>query len=226
MYWLRTKFRVKSAADLKFLQALYKAVHGEITQPRSIVWRQNPFLELNAEGEYDIQCRLVGPQTVMAVSPRLNKIEPTEAKYTEESKRLAPWIEYIDQSIESEMNRSNDLGYIFTAPEEKCTMHDLILAARYSQHAVFLLPCVSGCIVANPRSVYLSFISLNSKVTGLSGLMFDKDDGFIECFSAGSKSKQLTYLNEKVQQWKKGKCGDLATCFSEYVGHFQTQASS
>lgn len=233
MYWLRSSFSVSSLADLQLLQHIYKNVQGEVSvysDKKKLIevreWSRIPFQLSTTSFPVTLECRLDGPGTVKAVALPLRK-NLTETEQKSVTPLHQEWADYIDRKVESEMKRKNDMGWSFPAPEENLvSMNDLVIAAMISKHATLVLPGKFRLIVTNPKSVYLSCISLDSKKDDFLGsLMFDKDDGFAELYPSATTSSSMKLLQQKFQEWsKKNFEGEFSSCFPEYQSFLLLQS--
>ena len=243
MYWLRAQFKLRSLDDLQLLVALYgPEIQGELTftdncQKRvkeciKIAWGDDPFTalleklkakKLAREKAGVIVCRLSGPGTVKSVSQRPERLDPTQFEHPDKP-LLLEWAHHIDDMIGAEIGRENDEGWIHKPPEKKLAdMKLLHTAIRLSKHATHSVPCRSGFLISNAESVYLSYVGLGHADAAIgdtdvvsTGLMFDKDDGFLCAFS----HERVSYLNEKVDRWKEGGCKhSLASYLDQYEGN-------
>jgi hypothetical protein len=205
MYWLKSRFDIASIKDIEFLIALYKNVPGELTvydvnnnKVLEVKWQNNPFNELvncvNYVMPFYIHSRLVGPDTIKAVSILVEKLDSLEH---DNLSAIKQWKTYIDEIIFEEMNRENDRCWMFEPPTSKLNMAELWLAIKYSKYVTHAIPTQTGFIISNTKSVYLSFVSTNDG--GSFYLQFDKDDGFNSPFGTNTT---IDYLNTKFVAWK------------------------
>ena len=89
MYWLRSVFTISSRADIKILIRMYVGVSGELQLRKDekdvleIKWSKKPFKRLfnnprlpnDLETSYQVRVRLIGPSTIISISPKLKKID-------------------------------------------------------------------------------------------------------------------------------------------------------
>lgn len=221
MYWLRSIFSINSVDDIKFLANFYKNVSGELEVKQnennimSIEWTTNPFETLLNRSDlpnypFDICSRLVGPDTVRATCICIDKLNAAEFEHPKKD-LILKWASYIDQMIGSEINRRNDIGYIFRPPEQNLeNMSELLLALKLSKYATHVIPLDLGFIMTNAKAAYLTCVGLTQEFSCTTSLMFDKDDGFLSPFEGETKS--INYLNSRFRLWKangyKGKISD------------------
>ena len=226
MYWLRSLFHITCKEDLELLIRIYDGVSGELSvlKPEAedddvlfkVKWMKSPFkalLPLEVVFPHKLIVRLVGPQTVIAVSAKLKKIN-TETFVHDNKVLLLKWAEAIDDTVSEEMGRSNDLAMLITFPDEHLTMHDLLLAARLSKHATHVLIGDHGIVATNWKCCYLSWIPSNSEGSSGGALMFDKDDGL-------NATKGFNYMKECFAAWKaSGYQGHLSDHCTAHSDHF------
>jgi len=219
MYWLRSIFKIESLADLEFLAKLYKDVAGELSveghPDMNIEWTTNPFMALmqslnGLNVPFNIQTRLVGPQTVMAVSTPIQKLDKSTFEHPNKT-NILEWADFIDEKISDEIDRRNDMCRIFTRPSTDLTNKDeLLLAASLSEYATIALSGKNGFIFSHPKICYLSWFGLTQNDYCNSALMFDKDDGFLSPFMDGEDDESMKYLNDAFLKWKASSySGDL-----------------
>jgi len=221
MYWLRSQFEITSLDDLKLLIRIYDEVQGELhfldsSGTKVIVeWTTCPFnklLDLTLEYPLTIQSRLVGPQTVMAVSMKIKKIDPALFEH-EQKELLMLWANYIDTTVSFEMNRTTDIGRRFQQPNYIPDVDSLIIAARLSKYATHVYIGDHGIVVSNKECCYLPWIGKGHT----SGLMFDKDDGLLSPFG---QIEGFNYITECFNKWKaSGYSGDLSDYCTKYHEH-------
>lgn len=233
MYWARSQYEITSLLDLELLIKLFADVRGELELNKNlpaVEWTLNPFGRLlKVEGEnketllkampFTIMARLCGPDTILAVSSKLIKLNPAEFSHPNKD-ALTIWADFIDSQIRTEIGRKSDLGYIFQNPaQELLSMDEFILACRLSTLATHMLFGTKDCaLVFNSKCVYLPSISMHSKSKKISSCIFDKDDGFTPVFA--SENCQLDYINAKYQLWKQnGFKGELSHYCVEYTQH-------
>jgi len=227
MYWLRSIFIIGSITDLKFLSNLYNSVTGELTVEGhleiSIKWTTNPFQALlnhplfnSLNAPFNITSRLVGPQTVMAISTSIQKLD--KGTFTHPNiDNILIWADFIDENLSYEMNRRNDMARIFTRPSiDLSNKNELLLAASLSKYALFALSGKNGFIFSHPEICYLSWFGVTKNDDCNTALMFDKDDGFTNLRSNGpwssadDEDESMTYLNKIFLEWKNnGYSGNL-----------------
>ena len=154
MYWLKSVFSINSFDDIKFLADLYNNVSGEleIRQPDDenifIERTLNPFNKIfsldSLKYPFEIYSRLAGPDTIKAVSVPVNKIDITNFVHSNKN-LIIEWSSYIDNLVSSEMDRTNDIGYIFQMPDKFLeNMSELLLAFQVSKYATLMIPSDSG----------------------------------------------------------------------------------
>lgn len=218
MYWLRALFLIQGTKDVIFLQTLYTHCEGELqlesldeTVVHKIEWCSDPFGALilamttmkdHGNTQYRIMCRLVGPDTVRAVSIALDK---TTKETPFEDSLIQEWADSMDVAIQYEIDRKNDLGYKHKWPETelKSTL-DLVRAARCSKLVTFVLPLKKGVVVSNAKAEYLVDVALRKgDEDPVSGLVFDKDDGFGSIWD--ENSEVCKELNTIVTTWQESK---------------------
>jgi hypothetical protein len=229
MYWLRSLFKVKSLSDLELLIRIYSEVSGELTvtdsnknKIKDVEWCKNPFEQLlGMEFPYKITSRLVGPQSLLGIAPKLKKNQPICYSDVDRSVLLKEWSDHIDTVLLSEMNRKNDLGRMTSHPKSLLSMTELIIAARLSKHATHVYMGESGAIISNFQCVYLSWFPIESDIDidESASLMFDKDDGLNSPFE--DTDKTYNYMRRCFKFWKKNNyIGKLSDYCTEYLEHF------
>ena len=174
---------------------------------------------------FNIETRLVGPKSLVAVAPSLKKITPP--LILEEPMALVnimKWADHIDKVLSHEMTRQNDMAMHFSEPKQLLSLHDLLLAARISKHATHVYPGERGAIVTHFTCGYLSWFPIQTNQPGekeCHSLMFDKDDGHASPFDDVSKDYMM--MTECFQKWKannhEGELSDY--CCEEWKQHFQ-----
>ena len=231
MYWARSQYHIQSLQDLELLATIFKGVKGELEittnndQSTTIQWTQNPFTKLLENKDqlvkimpFNLITRLCGPDTIRVVSPQLNKLNPNE--FTHQRKNiLMIWADYIDSQIQTEMKRSNDLGYTWQNPKEEVnSMDEFLLACRLSKHATHVLfGTHNSALVFNQQCVYLPSLKF-TQTSKIDACIFDKDDGFSPVFS--QCDQQLEYINSKFKLWKNNEFkGKLSDYCHEYKHH-------
>lgn len=229
MYWLRSSFDISSITDLEVLARIYTDVQGELSVLDSnnekiakVEWMESPFTELISKSiKYPckIVSRLVGPETVVAVSPKIKKIDPSSFDHSNKD-CLLEWANHIDTKLSAEMNRTNDMGYSFKSPTKKLDIDELIMAARLSKHATNVFIGTYGIIASNPECVYLSWFPSSEQGESYSSLMFDKDDGLASPF-CDVIAEDFEYMNECFNKWKSANyVGNLSDYCDKYSNHF------
>lgn len=210
MYWLRALFKINNIEDINFLINLYRNVRGELEIKQdensitSIEWGLNPFEKIPEspnvpEYPFEIYARICGPDTIRAVSLVIDKLNIDEFQHANKQ-LILEWSKYIDRVVNSEMNRSNDICFMFSTPEKKLeNLSELLSAIKLSANATHIIPSKTGFIITNPVAVYLSWVGLTSKSDPSSAMMFDKDDGFGSAFGG---SDSIEYLNTRFELWK------------------------
>lgn len=208
---MRSIFSITGIADLKFLSELYDNVRGELDVKQgdkplfSIEWMMNPFKALLNSSKlpnypFNVLVRLVGPDTIKAVACQIEKMNVASFEHPKKN-LILEWADHIDAKVGSEMDRTNDMGYLFIPPKQNLTnMSELLLAINLSKYATHVIPLNLGFIVTNLKSRYLSCVGLTSKLSCTTSLMFDKDDGFISPFD--SEADSIQYLNTRFELWK------------------------
>lgn len=287
MYWLRASYSINSLADIQFLSTIFQEADGELTFKTEefelqVYWTLDPFAKLIellhqkiSLVNSSIKCRLCGPDTIRGVSQRPERLERESFEH-EKKELILWWSDRIDSMVHNEMDRVNDIGYIYEDPplEKYINMNELFLAIRLSKYATHVIPGESGFLIANEKSTYLSYIGIldlspeeeesideigieelveksheevkaatkeegdlkrkredeeeldsvdkiqkrvkkeHKRDTFSEGLVFDKDDGFIDVFRG---NKSLSYLNEKFYQWVDSKySGKLSDYYDKY----------
>jgi len=225
MYWLRSSFGITNKECIEQLAQLYRGVKGELefcceTIQLKIQWTNNPFESLlkileksNVFCNGCICCRMCGPDTLRAVAFQPTKIPQVNFEHPEKH-ILLQWADFIDQSVESEMRRTNDLNWSFKPPATMLqTYHELLLAVRLSKFATHIIPIEKGFLVVNDNSVYWSdvFLSYEKSKETPTSFYFDKDDGFGSPFCSPNSDQIIRYLNERYfNPWKEnGSKGSL-----------------
>lgn len=228
MYWARSCYPINSISDLELLARIFAGIEGEIfindNGDEIVKWTKNPFSkllekkdELEKNMPFNLMVRLCGPHTIVAVSPQLSKLNPMEFQHTRKNV-LMMWADYIDELIQNEMGRCNDMACLWENPAEKLhTMEEFLMACRLSKHAthIFFGNGMSA-LVFNPTCCYLPSFSIE-KNDGVSSCTFDKDDGFTSVFG---NDAELEYMNNKFKLWKEyGYKGSIANYCVEYCHH-------
>jgi len=161
MYWLESSFNIYSLSDLELLIRIYDGVQGELHVGKerilTVSWCVNPFLELKNQLKglqypFVIYSRLCGPQTLAAVSPNLRKKESSNDLV------IKKWADLIDEIIQTEMNRKNDIGHSFEFPE-LLSEEDLLEAAMSSKY----LSCKKDTQVFTNAKIL--FLDLDAHIT-------------------------------------------------------------
>ncbi len=231
MYWINSLYTINSLPRLTFLMNLFSKVNGELEifenlkLVKKIEWTANPMKNLadsfNKYQNISIKCRFCGPDTIMAVAPKLIKLNPHKFSFHKDRKdAIMEWSQFIEKQIKFEMSRSTDICLIFPTPKiQLLSIEELLLATQLTEHCSHALIGTNNCILAfNEKSVYHSSISLNDN--HIPNCMFDADDGFISPYD--KECYQLEYMNKKFLEWKNNNyTGKLSDYCIEYDNYFE-----
>lgn len=221
MYWLRSMFEIRDIRDLELLIRIYDGVSGELYVGKDhvldIKWCVNPFLALkNKLGKlqfpFIIFSRLIGPQTLIAVSPKLRKTRPSSDPV------IKQWADQIDSAILAEMNRQNDIGLPYENPCRLLTEKELLEAAMSSKYAERVFFGDTHLILTNMKMSYVKSFPFETEKKNDGSthfIQFDKDDGL-------DNFEGFSYMKEKFEEWKSWKYeDDLADYCHEYASYLQ-----
>jgi len=234
MYWAKSSYIVNSFTHLTFLMNLFSKTRGELEivscgkLVKKYDWGVNPiknvvdsFDEYKNILPFEINCRLCGPDTILAVAPKLLKLDRSTFNFEHDRKNaLTEWTNFIDTQLDFEMHRTNDIGIIHKRPDNNlASMNELLLACQLSQHCSHILIGTYNCVVVcNENCTYLPTVSLHEEY--IQSCIFDMDDGFVSIF--GDKCEQLNYMNGSFVRWKHNDyIGKLSDYCHEYKDHIE-----
>jgi hypothetical protein len=134
----------------------------------------------------------MGPYTAQEVALEVIKIN----QHNNESIKI--WADFIDDMIESELKRTNDIGINFPAPKENLqSMDELLLAIKLSKYATHIIQYKTGYIIANDKSKYLTQIILNDNYGFSTSVSFKDERKFCSLFMINTD-----YIKETFALWK------------------------
>lgn len=228
MYWLLSLFELKSPQDLETLIRIYEGVQGELTvlskdekESFQIEWQVSPFSTLKKDTlmyPCKLTTKLAGPQTLIAGSLKINKLDPELFEHQNKD-TLLKWASSIDKIISFEMQKDNDMNVSIKCPDHPLSVDDLILAARLSKLATHVCITDEGIIATNIECKYAPWISCEGACLN-SDLMFDKDDGY--CSSFRQNIENMDYMKGCFNRWKESEySGSLADYHHPYKGCFE-----